>query len=72
MQPRRRRSPIFRQRLTFPTGRNPRPSTLHWLEGRTPDLYYSRSYDDLAHPSLSRPDGEVFIVLYDAGRTTYL
>jgi hypothetical protein len=63
--------PILRQRLTYSNGRNPPPSNLHWLEGRTPDLRYWTATADLVHPDLFRPDGETFILIYDAGRAVY-
>ncbi|KAK0750203.1 hypothetical protein B0T18DRAFT_428194 [Schizothecium vesticola] len=64
--------PNGRQKLKYPDGRNPPPSKMHWLEERTPDLrYWSGSFQEGAHPDFLRPDAEVFILVYDAGRAVY-
>ncbi|PGG99509.1 hypothetical protein AJ79_08511 [Helicocarpus griseus UAMH5409] len=78
---------ILRQRLSFPGGRARRATDGYdenfWLEGNAPDLRYwgvefTENSDGLIvshhpplHPDLERFDGEIFIILYNAGRTRY-
>jgi hypothetical protein len=63
--------PYLRQRLSSHDGRRPSRFGMHWLEGRTPDLRYWGTSTDNAHPDLQRPDGDIFVLLYDAGRAVY-